>query len=266
MPKQKRVIIDHRPQMEHVPRFPLDRRCKWPGIFELIDSGERMPETVYVAAAGPNGKDILPLIPEDGYTIAVNSLINYPRAWDWWVAFDHRIVSMDWWPHFSVPPSTRTLIGARFANMLVMHPRETFGRSETFRPDYVFEYMNRLHNNFVANSFKRNPDGSITGRNPVLIPGLLRGGLTVTGIAIQLAYYCGAKNIVLIGCDFKGQGHWDGFINPSHYYKETWIWKEIMENFCLWLAQERGTTVYTASDSTLKLPRWTLNEKTSSVT
>lgn len=262
--KQKRVITDNRPQYEDAPRFPLDRRCRWPNIFQLIDSGYKMPETVYIAATGPNGAPYLPLIPEGAFTIAVNSMINYPRVFDWWVAFDHRIVGNDWWPTFTIPEGTRTLIGARFANMMIMHPRNKWGRSEAFEPDYVFEYMNRKHNNFVAHSFTRNSDGTVSGRHPVMIPGLLRGGLTVTGIAIQLAYYCGAKNIVMIGCDFKGPGHWDGFVNPSHWYKDVWIWKSIMENFCIWLRQERGTTVYIASDSSLKLPRWILDEKTSS--
>lgn len=215
---------------------------KFTDIFSLLNSPDAVfPETVFVVGSGPNGKDHFSRIPPNAVTIALNSMITYNRVWDWWLVFDHRIVDMSWWADVRIPRRTKKLFGCRLVNRLATMPKDEYRYID---PDYYFEYL---------------PD--ITGKKftpgfPVLIDGLLRGGLTVAGVGIQLAYYGGAEEIVLVGVDMKGGGHFDGFVNEDPTYKNQWPWAERLNKLCRYLNYDRGINISTMSETALHLPRW----------
>lgn len=226
---------------------PKTRRTMYPhlrkvmrNIFTWFESN-KMPETVYVVGAGPNGLPFYEQIPEGGYTISVNSLIKYPRVWDWWVCFDHRCPSFDYW---NAPrhPKTKVLYGCRLCNRL-----DDDNVLKEYMPDYFFDYLPGL----VPGTFFRN--------EPVEMPGILRGGMTAGGIAVQLAVYGGAKKIVLVGLDFKGRGHWDGVENPNAHYDGVWgesynkgsSWADVLSNYMRYVEKRRKVEFVSWSETAL---------------
>lgn len=220
---------------------PLRRRLK--NVFDWFRSN-KMPETVFVVGGGPNGGPFLDRIPKDAYAISVNSLIKYPRVWNWWVCFDHRCPSFDYW---TAPrhPDTLQLYGSRLCNRL-----HDDGVLKHYMPDYFFDYLPGL----TPSSFK--------GDRPVEIPGILRGGMTAGGIAYQLAVFGGAKRIILVGLDFFGRGHWDGVENPNAHYDGVWgesynpgsSWADVMSAYIRQSVKRRGIEVYSWSKTSLKVP------------
>ena len=225
---------------------PLRRRLK--NVFSWL-STNKMPETVYVVGAGPNGADFLPLIPGYAYTIACNSLIKFPRAWSWWVCFDHRAPWHDW---FRAPrdPDTKQLFGCRLCNRL--HDDKVL---DTVRPDYFFDYLPNL----VPGNFFRNEQ--------IEYPNILRGGMTAGGICYQLARWGGAKKIVLVGLDFFGHGHWDGYENKSPHYAGVWgaskapnsSWADVLTNYIRFCEKNHGIETVSLSETVLDVPVVTLD-------
>jgi hypothetical protein len=162
--------------------------------------------------------------------------------------FDWKIVCYSWWKTFDLN-GARTLISARLLNRLAMQPPV-----RQIAQDFYFEYKPDIswpHGN--APRLPKMP------RAQFLDPTRLRGGCTVSGVALQFAHYGGAKNIVLCGVDMEGTGHWDGFINsdPYHLCRGIWPWAEPMQILCEEITK-RGSKVWTLSESALHLPRWEL--------
>jgi hypothetical protein len=54
-----------------------------------------------------------------------------------------------------------------------------------------------------------------------------------------------------------GTGHWDGYINEDKYHlcAGVWPWAEPMQILCEEITK-RGSTVWTMSNTALKLPEW----------
>jgi hypothetical protein len=205
-----------------------------------------LPETVYIIAGGPNGAAPALTIPDSECVIACNSAILMPRKFSWWIAFDHRIVNYGWWRTVELN-GCRTLFSARLLNRLVMRPEV-----RQVKADYYFEYIPHItwpHGN--------DPKAPKMLRNEFYNPKLLRGGTTVSGVAIQFAHLCGVKNIVLCGVDMFGRQHWDGFDNPDPFKLcgGIWPWAEPLQILCE-ETMKRGTKVWTVSETALRLPEW----------
>ncbi len=213
--------------------------CPWPDVFSSGMPG-LAPGPVYIVGSGPEGLGHYDSIPVDAATIALNSMVNHGRAWSYWVAFDHRIVEMDWWGTFTPPEATTRLYSARLANRLFSPGAGDFPR--VVAPHYVFSYMPGI----TAGSFV---DGS-----PLLMAGVLRGGMTVAGIAMQLAIHGGARDIVLCGVDMYGTGHWDGFVNPdSVVYGGVWEWSRLINAYMRRMERELGVTFRSLSKTALEV-------------
>jgi hypothetical protein len=125
-------------------------------------------------------------------------------------------------------------------------------RTSAQPPRHYFEYQPDIswpHGN--------NPRAPKMPRAHFLDRTRLRGGCTVSGVALQFAHYGGAKNIVLCGVDMEGRGHWDGFQNPDKYNLcgGVWPWVEPLQILCD-IITERGTKVWTMSKTALRLPTW----------
>lgn len=215
-----------------------------PDIFLVMP---HLPETVFVIASGPNGRDIAPSIPAGACCIAVNSAITMPRSFAWWLAFDYRFpLVYDWWSTVYVD-ATRKLFSGRLCNYLHLVPQ-----ARQIRPDAMFNYIPQI----IAPT-RLHPSWELTPPEKCLMPGLLRGGATATGCAVQFAYYGGARNIVLCGADLYGTGHWDGFENPNEHgiLQGVWPYRDSLQNL-ITAVEARGTRVYTLSDTALDLPGW----------
>jgi len=215
-----------------------------PDIFTVMP---RFPAAVCVVASGPNGRDPALRIPDSAFTIAVNSAITMPRRFSWWLAFDHRNVCHDFWETIELG-NTRLLFGARLVNRLRLQK----GAFRHIEPEAYFNYMPMI----IAPT-KLHPDWKLTPPEECLKPGLLRGGATASGVALQFAFYAGARDIILCGADFEGRGHHDGFNAPDPYdlFGGVWPYRDAMQNLIVAI-QRRGTRVWTLSDTALDLPRW----------
>jgi hypothetical protein len=203
----------------------------------------RLPETVYIVAGGPNGAAAALTIPNDACVVACNSSILMPRDFSWWVAFDYRIPHYGWWK--TVQTSARKLFSSRLLNRLAMPPVV-----RQIRADYYFEYLPD-----IVSPTRLQPKAVKTPVEQFLMPSILRGGLTVSGIALQFAYYGGAKRIILCGVDLTGRGHWDNYTNPDPYQLcgGRWPWADQMQAMCD-LLRSKGVDVRTCSKSALNLP------------
>lgn len=212
----------------------------YPGVPDVFTYGAEVPHTVYIVGSGPNGKPHFDSIPYDACTIALNSMIKYPRVWDWWIAFDHRIVEMDWWQVVDVPYATTALFSSRLLNRLRWPDANDDPR--VIDPDCYFEYLPAV----TLSSFA--PDSMY----PLLMPRVLRGGMTVAGVAVQLAIHGGAKEVIFCGVDMEGTGHWDGFHNPdSEVYGGVWEWAGLLSKYCNAMEQQHGITFRSISKTRL---------------
>jgi len=208
----------------------------------------KLPETVYVIASGPNGTEAALQIPDSACTISCNSAVLMPRRFSWTIFFDHRIVCYGWWKDFDLK-GAKVLASARLLNRLSLPPAV-----RQIPVAAYFEYLPHItwpHGN--------DPKAPKMPRAQFLDPTRLRGGTTVSGVAVQFAHYGGAKNIVLCGVDMTGTGHFDGYINadPFKLCGGVWPWCEPLQILCD-LVTERGSKVWTLSRTALKLPEWKL--------
>jgi hypothetical protein len=222
-------LLDNRPQHPEIPREPMPG-LPYPDIFSALPE---MPRRVYIVGSGPNGAEPFKKIPEDAFTIALNSAVTFWRPWDWWMCFDHRVPDSDWWCDVKPSKRTKRLYGARLANR-VWSDKTMFPRIE---PDFLFRY----HPGISGASF-------VPGQ-PLLVEGLLRG-LTVCGCALQFAYYCGAEEAVLCGVDMNGQLHVGGHVNIDEKYLGVWPWAANLSRLCAHL-KTQGMAVKTISETAL---------------
>jgi hypothetical protein len=236
MPKPPhRDIIDPRPNPP-TPREPLPD-LPWPDICAHMP---KLPERVYIVGSGPNGAEAFKRIPESECCIALNSMLLFWRRWDFWFAFDHRIVNADFWPKITLTKETTALFGARLANRIHLDPA-----CSLIKPDFYYRY----HPGISGASF-------VPGQ-PLLIPGILRG-LTVAGCALQFAHYGGAKEVVLCGVDCYGQQHVDGHVNIDVKYLGEWPWARNLSRLCGHL-RTLGMRIGTISKTALtEVEMWSL--------
>jgi hypothetical protein len=218
---------------------------KYHNIFS-VHGTLKLPETVYVVASGPLGAKPALSIPADACTLACNSAITMPRAFAWWVGFDYRLTQYSWWRTIDLG-TARKLFSCRLVNRLQLQPAV-----RRIEPDYYFNYLPD-----IVSPTRLNPHFKPTPAAEMLKHGLLRGGLTVSGIALQFAFWFGAKRIVLCGVDMYGTGHHDGFINADRYKLcgAKWPWAAQLQACCDVIAA-RGCKVYTMSETILRLPEW----------
>jgi hypothetical protein len=246
----KRQLKDNRPQAPHVPQNIMPKAAQWvPDVFNNLPVKPGQVDRVYILASGPNGKEYYDRVPKDAFTISVNSMVKNPHFPnpDIWMAMDHRIVDEEtasdkWWENFEMP-DTFTLFGARLVNRLYME--NVLG---TMKPKH------RLIMPHAYWSYQPDVTGKdLLGHDPLMFKEkIIRGGLTVSGCATQVGLLIGAKEIILVGVDMNGPGHWDGFENPDPLYEGEWIWAVKFAQFCNRLEQYHGVKVYTLSPSKLE--------------
>jgi len=241
-------------QRGKVPREIIHAINSVPNIIPSIHQIS-MPKRVYLCSSGPNGAEFLPSIPKEAFKIGCNTIITYPNNWNWWIAFDHRMLNYGWWNDVEIPNETKLLFGSRLVNRLNMLRFLEVKRYRDRIPHFYFDYLP----NFVCPT-KLHPKWVKTPKTQLL--GLagkkLRGGLTVSGVGIQFAAFCGVKELILCGIDMKGAGHFDGFINPDPHgiHKDVWPYADLLSDLCEELQKRYSMKIYSLSETALRVPRW----------
>jgi hypothetical protein len=177
------------------------------------------PGRIYVIGAGKNGFGHYRKLPQDIFTIAVNRMLLYPRAWTIWMAFDFNSLKQDFW---SAPklPGTKFVLGTGLAR-------------QCKAADYFF-----------------NSGGGCPRTEPITLRGL-RGGATISCCALQLAWFLGADHITLVGVDMKGDRHFDG----TRAAKSNHVWTQ-RGRFQVYIdiLRSRGLQIDSLSETALNVP------------
>ena len=91
---------------------------------------------------------------------------------------------------------------------------------------------------------------------PAFVPleGMLRAGGSISAQAIQLAYWLGAKRIILVGVDMAGKTYFDDTENSNPNLKADGTSKHLRmtQGLCDWLLAE-GIEIISLSETALKV-------------
>ena len=179
---------------------------------DLFTSLPRLTSRVIVAGAGLTLGSALRVIPEQfrGCSIiACNYAICAP--WPepenvWWLCNDYTAVLTDWW---------REALGRANPRRIIWSEELAAAAAAPDPPrDDVYKYTLGLH--LMPGAHKH-----------CLLPGELRGGASVVGLAAQLAWQCWRVHgrhqcqIQYAGADMRGNGYWDGSSQPR-YRADHW--------------------------------------------
>lgn len=215
--------------------FPHTPICSFEAMgIEQIPGAVRgtLGDTVFVAGAGPSLATTP--YPTCDASISCNSAAWNGMPWTINVFYDHRIV---YHPNWGAPCPGKIAMGTRCLNRMLMIPANA--RYE--KVDYYYNYMPPISETM--------PDAW------VLDPTLLRGGFNVFGMALQLAYWGGAKTIICAGCEQRGPHHWDGFENPDPHKFHQGVWRNVARiDRVIHLIQRAGTRVITLCETALQNP------------
>jgi hypothetical protein len=153
------------------------------------------------------------------------------------MAHDYQCCVAPWWHDAGIPLATVRLFGSRLVNRLALEGTQK--RIRLIEPHYYYNFTPQF------------AEGDLR-----IINGVLRGGLTVAGCALQLAAQAGIKEAVLIGVDFQGQRSFDGSVNPRAECRRRWPWLRDMQTLCKLLSGDYGMKIMQGSPSALKLSPW----------
>ena len=152
----------------------------------------KLPKTVYLVGSGPSVLQNYERIPDEAYTIALNGAVQLPALKsDLWFAHCQRNFEQDWWEE-----TYKNYQGTKF-----------FGSFIT-EAGYPSEYYFNFHEDLLKFG--------------------VRTGITVAGIAFQMALLLGARNIIVTGLDMGGETRYDGVPNPKNSPEK---WDDIVVRF-----------------------------------
>ena len=196
----------------------------------ILNSSVRLPSTVYIVAGGPNGKKYYHSIPDDGYIIAVNQSVLIPE------------ITPDMWVLNSMNKTTRPWI---------RKAHQSFKGTRVFKQNCVEKtpkYIQKSDHFIYVPNQKNEPSNSTR-----ILPGILRGGGTVSGYAIQIAAHLGARNIILCGVDFSGQTYWDGKTGNHRKHGDVWSYKAAADKIVQDLHKEYDLNITSLSPTKLNI-------------
>ncbi len=164
-------------------------------LFEYLRDFQ-LNEPVYIVGTGPNAIGKLSLIPDGVSAIALNGMVASLQS-EFWFCADKRAIEQPWWP--PTPPYPIRIIG------------DQLDKIAPGNADYVFT---------TVPGFR---DKSVHG----FVNGVLRGNVTIAGLALQFCHFTKVKKVIFVGLDFCGRGHYDGHVNEGSLFinSKTGIWK-----------------------------------------
>ncbi len=201
-------------------------------LLNILESDFRLPSKVCILAPGPRGRPHYAEIPDDYLVIALSKAVLIPEVKaDIWV-MNH--AHQDWFE----------TAYASFEGMRV------------FRDEAILEAQAVLGEELTCYSFH-----ALRGALGLMVfkpvDGVIRSGGSVSGVALQLAYNFGAREILLCGVDLSGDGYFDGTVNvqPSGERRgETWDVVSNLNPLIRWMVEERGIMIATLSPTQLDVP------------
>jgi len=220
-PKPVWNIRVHRPQNNVLPDNDVHRNL-W-----------KMPDTVYLLASGPNGRDCYKDVPADAYVIAVNGAVVIPWTQESarfkvavWVCADWEVILKDFWNN-----AFENFEGKRVFSSFII---ERTGTKDV------------LHF-FIRDSYNEEP----------YVPDELgfRVGGTVSSTALEIAWLCGARRVIMIGADMAGDFHFDGSGGTGDSrHGDKWQCCDGCDSIIRFLKSE-GLEILTLSDTRLREPK-----------
>ena len=205
---------------------------------DILKHNWKLPsDTVYIFGTGPNGKDHYGRVPANSWIIGVNKAINLQEPISIWLCADGTLPKQEWFTK-----SAEYVISQKF--ILDDHHRPT--------PCFDAGTLLKAYPNVPYYIIH----GHTLRESPPFAPeeGVLRSGGSISAQAIQLAYWLGAKRIVLVGVDMAGKTYFDDTtnLNPRLLPDGKSKHLRIMNGLCTWL-RARGTEVVSLSPTALNV-------------
>lgn len=203
-------------------------------IVDVLESSFRVGEKVCILAPGPNGREHYAEIPADYRVISVSKAILIPQ------------VESDVWVMNDLKTSWFAYADRRFRGVRIFYEPELerfAGEGEQWGECYSFR---------LAMSPEDRLEPEVT---KPLVPGMIRGYGSASGNAIQIAYHCGARDLLLCGIDMSGDQYWDRTTNLDPLHGETWYFTARLNPLIAWLNGPGGARVRSLSQTKLEVPR-----------
>jgi len=184
-------------------------------------------ERVQIVAPGQNGKLHYDKLDPDCPTIVVNKAIELPIKKDVWVVADYKQSTIADWFYYGIE---------KHIDIACLQAGWIAGGY----PDARW-------------TFEAGPLMNESDEWPEPINGYLRYGTTVSGQAIQMAYWMGAKEIILCGVDFSGNLYFDEKSRNVKPQYLLWKVRDPMNKLISWIG-DNGVSVTTLSETALNVP------------
>ena len=177
------------------------------------------PGKIQIVAPGPNGIRHYYELNPDYLTIVVNKAVELPIKKDIWIVADYKqSTTTDWFPYGIKNHADIACLQTEWVSSAFPQARWSFDAGPLIQQDDISVPFN----------------------------GVLRYGTTSSGQALQLAYWLGAKEIIMCGLDFNGSGYYDGTGRNLPLVAALWKVKEPMNELLKWI---RGHGIITRSIS-----------------
>ncbi len=158
---------------------------------DILETQFTFPETVYIIGTGETIKQGVKRIPHDAFTIVVNKAVDLKRIpRHIWLCGDGTLIDKPWF------------------NENAKHYISKMNHIFDTEPTPVFS-TGTLYDNYPGVPYFYTHGTSLTKPPWGCMKGVLRGGCTIAAQAAQLAYWKGAKRIVLAGVDMRKRAYWD---------------------------------------------------------
>ena len=201
---------------------------------DLYQSDFQLPNQIYIVGPGPQGKAFYNTIPPEAFVIALNKAVLIPDLSidAWLINHTHQL----WFPEADAT-YTGTRIYRREAALQVL--------PNLSGPEHWYYY--HASQNIDIKKFHR-------------MEQQLQFGGTVASSALQIAYYFGAREVLLCGIDMAGYRYWDGSTDPevTHYkrFVKSWAALRVINPLIQYLKEEKGMQITSISPTHLKVPRY----------
>jgi len=205
---------------------------------DILKCGFEFPRKVYVLGSGPKGNEHIGRINKGYFVIAVNQAIDIEGVHkSIWLCADRTLPDKQWFRN-----AADELIKSN-------HPLDDVeSPTPVFDSGYLLEQYPDVPYTFDHGR-------SITKPPYRPEPGVLRGGGTIACQAVQLAYWLGARRIILCGVDMMGDRYFDGghTDNLQTKFGKTWQATKWF-NLVIYNLDRMGCKVSSLSETKLKVP------------
>lgn len=193
-----------------------------PTAKDIFESGLNVDGEVVVIAPGYNGRKYYDRVDPKKFTIVVNKAIECPVYANLWMGCE--------------PLTGRT---------------EWFKKAINENMNIACFWSHYLYKEYPDIKYTYEFGPPLTRESSMLIPGVLRGRATVSAQAVQLAYWLGAKRIVILGIDLVGNKYFDDTDAGEARPETAWSWILPLFNPMIKWIEGQGVEVVSLSETAL---------------